>query len=210
MPGGGQPFKRACYAALDAREEEIFDRLRGGHYVVRIAADVLADTYEEAGKDEPSTYYFYAWLDAEEGRRERFDRARRIAADAMAEDSVRLLDDAREEGVQSTAEATLARAQSSSRQWFAGKLNRERYGEGKQAGVEVNVNLQELHLEALKEHGQMPRRDPEQEKERQLQEAGLRAVEGEESGRVVEADYEIEGEPHGSAPGEEEEDGDSS
>lgn len=209
MPGGGQPFKRACYAALDAREEEIFDRLRGGNYVTRIAADVLADTYEEAGKDEPSTYYFYAWLDAEEGRRERFDRARRSAADAMAEDSVRLLDDAREEGVRSTAEATLARAQSSSRQWFAGKLNRERYGEGKQAGVEVNLSLGELHLEALKEHGHM---GPDPEKERQLQEADRRAVKGEESGRVVEADYEIEGEaePQGSGPGEEEEDGDSS
>lgn len=180
----GQPLKRACYAALDAREDEIFDRLAGGEFVTRICEDVLADPYEEAGQGEPNTYLFYSWLDAEPGRRERFNRVRRSAADAMAEDSVRLLDDAREEGVKSTAEATLARSQSSSRQWLAGKLNRARYGEGKQAGVEVNLSLGELHLEALKEHGQM---DYQEDGDRQLED-------GEPAGRIREAEYEIEDE----------------
>lgn len=95
----------------------------------------------------------------------------------MAEDSIRLLDEAREEGVSSTAEATLAKAQSGSRQWWAAKLNRAKYGEGRQA-TEVRVSIQELHLDALRKAGH---RDPAK---RSYPEP-------------VEAEYEIEGEHEG-------------
>lgn len=185
----GQPLKRACHRALDAREEEVFDRLAGGEYVTRICEDVLAEPYAEAGKDVPNNYHFYTWLDAQEGRRERYERVRKAAADAVAEESVKLLDDAREEGVSSTAEATLARSQSNARQWWASKLDRERYGEGKQAGVEVSLSIKDLHLEALLEAGHM-----DQNPDMVRGEDGWEAVEDgkPEAGRIQEAEYEIE------------------
>lgn len=153
----GRPLQRACFRALDEREEDIFDRLAGGEFVTNLCAEFLAGPYSEAGKDSPNAYHFYAWLDAREGRRARFERVREAAADAVAEESIRILDEAREQGVSSTAEATLVRAQSNSRQWWASKLNRERYGEGK-SGVEVRMSIQEMHLEALQAAGSMRRR----------------------------------------------------
>lgn len=184
----GQPLKRACHVALDAREEEVFDRLAAGEYVTAICEDVLTTPYEEAGKDEPNSYHFYTWLDAAKGRRDRFERVRRSAADAVAEESVRLLDEAREEGVNSTAEATLARSQSSARQWWASKLNRERFGDGNRPGVDVNLHIGQLHLEALLEAGHCHR----SEKHGELEAAGTTLPEDREPPNVIEGEYEYE------------------
>lgn len=166
----GQPLKRQCHALLDENEEEIFNRLSAGEFVTSLCKEYLAPAYEDREKDEAPNHWFYSWLDAAEGRRERFDRVRESAADAMAEESVRILDEAREQGVDSTAEATLARSQSSSRQWLASKYNRPRYGEG--PGVQVNVaSLGDLHLDALQKHGRMtPADEPEQIEEAEYEE----------------------------------------
>lgn len=188
----GQPLKRACFAALDAHEEEVFVRLAAGEYVTTLCAEYLAEPYaEHSERDEPSNYYFYSWLDAADGRRDRFDRVREAAADAVAEESVRILDEAREEGVHSTAEATLARSQSSARQWWASKLNRAKYGAQKQ-GVDVNISVGELHLDALRQHC---RREPLEGEDARAGlpgdsgEKGLGTLPGEPSD-VVEAEWE--------------------
>lgn len=170
----GQPLKRACSAVLDQHEPEIFQRLASGEFVTDLAREYLADPYAEQGRGEPQTHYFYAWLDDAEGRRARFERVREAAADAVAEESIRILDEAREEGVSSTAEATLARSQSSARQWWASKLNRAKYGEGRQE-VGVSFDIGELHLDALIQHGSMDRGQ---------------AVQGRGSERIIEGEYE--------------------
>lgn len=152
MPG--QPLKSECHRVLDEREGEVFDRLAAGEYVTELCRDMLQQPYEEAGKGEVQSHYLYSWLDAEDGRRARFDRVRESAADMVAEESVRLLDEAREEGVESTAEASIAREQAKSRQWWASRLNRAKYGDG--PGVQVNVSkVEDLHLAALQQHGSM-------------------------------------------------------
>lgn len=183
----GQPRKRVCHWALDEHEEEIFERLASGAFVTELCRDYLAEPYGEAGHGEPNTYHFYSWLDAADGRREHFERVREAAADAVAEESVRILDEAREEGVSSTAEATLARSQSSSRQWWASKLNRDKYGEGRQ-GVDVNISVGELHLDALRKHGN---RDSLPEQAEPVERADSRQLQQE----PVEADYEVIGTP---------------
>lgn len=151
----GQPLKQACHAALDRNEEEIFERLAAGEFVTNLCRDYLQSAYEDAGKGEPNNYTFYSWLDAAPGRRERFDRVREAAADALAEESVRIVDEAREDGVASTAEATLAKEQGRARRWIASKLNRAKYGDNPNAGVNVNLDIGALHLEALREAGSM-------------------------------------------------------
>lgn len=169
----GQPLKRKCLHALDQHEEEIFEKLAAGEFVTDLCREYLAEPYEEEGRGEPANWSFYTWLDDEPGRRERFDRVRETAADAVAEESIRLLDEAREEGVSSTAEATLAKAQSNSRQWWASKLNQLKYGN--RPDVETRVSIGELHLNALRKFGQMPNRVPVEE----VQEAEYELEEGE-------------------------------
>lgn len=96
----------------------------------------------------------------------------------MAEESVRILDEAREEGVRSTAEATLARSQSSSRQWWASKLNRDKYGQGRQ-GIDVNINVGELHLDALRKHGNREALEGGEPEQLESDPAETRMIEGE-------------------------------
>lgn len=152
MPG--QPLKRACFQALDEREDEIFARIAGGEFVTRLCAELLAEPYQEAGRGEPNTGYFYEWLDEVEGRRIRYGRVQEPKADALAEKSITDLDDALERKGLSSAEAQVIKAKSSKQQWLASRLNRERYGDA--PGVQVNVsNLGELHLDALKRYGRM-------------------------------------------------------
>lgn len=183
----GQPLKRACHAALDRNEEEIFERLAAGEFVTTLCREYLAEPYADAGKGEPNNYHFYSWLDAAEGRRDRFDRVRESAADALAEESVRIVDEAREEGVASTAEATLAKEQGRARRWIASKLNRLKYGDNPNAGVNVNLDIGQLHLQALREAGSMelapsrqrpsPGEQMEARQEREMLEADAEIVE---------------------------------
>lgn len=150
MPG--QPLKRACFEALDNREEEIFSRIAGGEFVTRLCAEVLAEPYEETGHGEPNTGYFYEWLDAADGRRARYQKVQESKADALAERSVTDLEDALERKSLSSAEAQVIKAKSSTQQWLASRLNRERYGDT--PGVQVNMNnVGQLHLDALRRAG---------------------------------------------------------
>lgn len=184
----GQPLKRACFAVLDEHEAEIFQRLASGEFVTNLCAEYLAEPYAEQDRGEPQTHYFYAWKNADEERRARFERVREAAADAVAEESIRILDEAREEGVSSTAEATLARSQSSARQWWASKLNRAKYGEGRQE-VGVSFDIGELHLAALIESGHMEK-NPD----------AVRGQRGSE--RIIEGEYEeVEGPDAGPSRG---------
>lgn len=183
----GAPLRRAVYEALDEHEEEIFSRLASGDFVTRICSELLAEPYEEQGRGEPNSGYFYEWLDEDPDRRARYTRVRKDAgADAMAEESVTSLDDALEgERRPTSAEAQLIKAKSSKLSWLAGKLNRERYGDG--PGVQVNVgNVQDLHLQALqqggsmdkaREAGHLPPRDTE-------------ALPDDEDPELIEGDYE--------------------
>lgn len=186
----GRPLQRACFKALDAHEDEIFDRLAAGEFVTELCRDYLAEPYAAAGKDLPhnaGNYHLYKWLDAEDGRRDRFDKVRESAADALAEESVRIVDEAREDGVASTAEATLAKEQGRARRWIASKLNQAKYGDNPNAGVNVTVDIADLHLQALKqagsmEHfpgrrGQSPGEQMEGRHEREMLEADAEVVE---------------------------------
>lgn len=180
MPG--RPMERACHRALDEREEEVFERLATGEFVTTLCREILAEPYAEHGDGEPKTHLFYSWLDAEEGRRARFERVREAAADMLAEESVRLIDEARKEGVSSTAEATLVKAQSNSRQWWASKLNRSKFGEGKTT-TEVQLTIGELHLDALRKYGR---------RELNPDLVDPYAVKASEPSGVIEGEYEIE------------------
>ena len=139
----GKPRKpRGSIARLDDGEAVVFERIA--------AAETVGKVAESFGVSRSS---FYGWVkQGGDERRAMFEDARRQSADAHAENAVGILDEA---SSYSTAEVTLARAQSDVRKWLATSFNRAQYGD---PGVSVKVNnavsISQLHLDALRAHGQ--------------------------------------------------------
>lgn len=91
----------------------------------------------------------YNWIkNGGEARRAKLNAARKISAHCHAEDAGEVLDDLAQEGVISSADVSLASSRARYKQWLAGMRNREEYGE--KAGVEINLSVGDLHLDALR------------------------------------------------------------
>ena len=85
----------------------------------------------------------YDWLDAPE-QAGLFTRARARAADHLAVETLAIADDVAED----QAAIAKARLRTDTRKWLASKWNAAQYGDSK--GVQVNLNLADLHLQAVK------------------------------------------------------------
>ena len=139
----GKPRKpRGSITSLDAGEAVVFERIA--------AAETVGKVAEAFGVSRAS---FYGWVkQGGDERRAKFEDARRQSADAHAENAVKNLDEA---SSNTTAEVTLARAQSDVRKWLATCFNRTQYGDpGVSVKVNNAVNISQLHLDALRTHGQ--------------------------------------------------------
>lgn len=99
-----------------------------------------------------------AWIRTDPGRiRPLIQEARRQAADLLAEEAGEVLENAAQviEGVRmplSSADVSLANSKSNYLRWLAGIYD-EQYRDKKGAGVNVQVTVGQLHLDALKAHG---------------------------------------------------------
>jgi len=114
----------------------------------------------------------YSWIKhGGEERKKHLHAARKISAHCLAEDAGEVLDDLADSQVITSAEVSLASSRARYKQWLAGMRNKEDYGE-KSSGVEINLSVGELHLDALRRHS-----------------AEAIAARTED---VVEADYEVE------------------
>lgn len=80
------------------------------------------------------------WLDEPE-HAELFTRARARAADHLAQQALEISD-------QSDGEVARDRLRVDTRKWLASKWNAAQYGD--QKGVQVNLNLADLHLQAVR------------------------------------------------------------
>ena len=91
-----------------------------------------------------SNLSLYHWIKKDPDRQGRFAQARAIAADQWAEECLDIADQA--DGVSANAD----RLKIETRKWLAGVTNPDKYRAAPaQAAVQVNVN--QLHLEALKQ-----------------------------------------------------------
>jgi hypothetical protein len=119
-------------------DEVIFDRIRSG--------EKIADISESYGF---SRHYFYIWLKAGgDGRKNAYEEAKRELAEKLVDDAQEILDDPTP--VISPAEVALRKARANFRTWLAGKRDKEQFGEQSNADVNVNLNLGNLHLDALR------------------------------------------------------------
>jgi hypothetical protein len=85
------------------------------------------------------------WINQTEERRTAVLGARKLKAEKLAEEALEIADQVDET---SNSGVNKARLQVDTRKWMAGKLDPENYGDT--AKTQVNVNLGDLHLQALK------------------------------------------------------------
>lgn len=140
----GQPKMRRLekrITELPSGEDSVFERVADGEPMRAIA--------ESLGISRPM---LYLWIKrGGEEREEKYDMAREISADALVEDGLEILD-APLDFDDHSGEPTLRKSRAAYRQWLAAKRNRKRFGD-EQAGVQINVGIAELHLDALRKHG---------------------------------------------------------
>lgn len=86
------------------------------------------------------------WINQTDERKEAVLRAKKLKAEFLAEQAVDIADQADE---LSNGGVNKARLQVDVRKWMAAKLDPEGFGEQKQASV--NINIGDLHLDALKQ-----------------------------------------------------------
>lgn len=123
-------------------EEAIFARVA--------AAQTMTSISQELGCDRVT---LWKWIRNGGADRMAAYRAAQVqAADIFAEEAVTILDEAVK--CENSHQATIAKARSDSRKWLAERFNREVFGD-KQAGVQINVDLGGLHLDALRAKGSM-------------------------------------------------------
>lgn len=146
----GRPKRRALMAVMDGfGEDQVLDW--------RVAGDSVRTIQHKMGI--PAGRAFYKWLDAVEGRRQRWEEATQQGAEALAdrpEQRMALLRD-NETGKMLTSvsreELQLVKMENEHDKWRAAVANPQ-FGDKKTTDVNVNLNLQ--HLEAVRQLGKAP------------------------------------------------------
>lgn len=111
---------------------------------------------EAMGQFGMSRAWFYTWLkEAPEQRRALYAEAKRMSAEAIADEAGEVLDDLASNPLATPTAVALATARSRYKQWLASKRDPEQFGE-RQAAVNVQLNVGALHLDALRQVGRVP------------------------------------------------------
>lgn len=130
----GRPKMRALQETMEELGEDwLFEKMADGETVSACAKEVGV-----------SRQMLYLWVHQRPEREQAFKQARKLAAHALVDDAVEILDAAK------ASDSTLARERARFRQWMASKMNRESYGEEK-AQVAVNLSVGMLHLTAVQD-----------------------------------------------------------
>lgn len=143
MPGRPTLQKMEDAIQLSGGDDAVFTLVSAGEKVGAIS--------EQLGV---SRQYFYTWIKAGgEARKAAFEEAKRLSAHALAEKAQEVIETA---DASSTANVSLAKLRSEFYWKLAAARNREEYGEaGPQ--IQVNVNTNALHLDALRQLGHASR-----------------------------------------------------
>ena len=132
MPG--QPKTKAMIKQLDEiGEERLFEDLMLG-----MTATQMKKKWKIGNRS------FYKWLTLSEGRKYRYDKARKAGADALAEETLAIADDPN----LTPEEVKLASLKIDTRKWLASRINSENWGS--KNDPTVNISIADMHMEALK------------------------------------------------------------
>jgi hypothetical protein len=152
----GQPLKRKIVEELERRaqamsEEQgepvtaldvVHDWVAAGRTMIDLAADVG----KSIGHNLASSGVLTTWVHSTPGGKAMMAQAREIAAHALAEETVQILEDADED----KSALLKARLRAENNRWLASKWNRRDYGETPQVQVN-NFDIGQLHIDAMRQ-----------------------------------------------------------
>lgn len=122
-------------------DDWFFDQVATGIGLPKIAAQVGC-----------SRTQLYCWMDLEPGRRERYAEAKKMAAESLADEAHDIPEELVGKRIQ-PVDVQLAKLRWDAKLKRAAQLDPENYGE--KAGVQITVDIGQLHLDALKAKGSM-------------------------------------------------------
>lgn len=132
MPG--QPIIQKQVKRLeDAGEDAVLALISSGKGVI-----VTMKTFEVGRRA------FYKWLDAAEGRKDRYYAARKMWADTLAEECLDIAD-----ATVDAHDAQVRKLRIETRKWLAGNVNPDQWRERRDPLV--NITLGDQHLQALRQ-----------------------------------------------------------
>lgn len=168
----GRPMLRDLARRIEDQggDAVILDRIADGDTITKIARDW-----------DVSRRMIYDWIHLDEEREQAWAKAKTMSADALVDQAADALESA--PATPTNADVSLIDKRVNFKKWLAAKRDRDQYGEEEKRGVEVNVNLQELHLNALREAGGMNGHPKNQEIESVGNAAGVLTVQ--------DADFEV-------------------
>jgi len=132
----GKQLERTMVAEIAKRggTEYVLDRVASGETLTRIA--------ESLGVSRP---LLNNWL-LHGDRKEQYTYAKQLAAGALVDQSLDIVDQA------DVASVQLAKLKADTRRWIAGKLDRDQWGE--QSGPTVAIQINNLHSGSLRNRGE--------------------------------------------------------
>lgn len=165
----GRPMLRDLARRIEDQggNSVIFDRIADGDTISKIASDW-----------DVSRRMIYDWIHLDADREREWAQAKRMSADALVDKAAEALE--RAPGTPTNADVSLIDKKVNFNKWLAGKRDADQYGEKDKAGVEVTLNLNELHMTALRERGSMA-----------LHPKNRNVIEQVDNGRLIEADFEV-------------------
>jgi len=150
VPVAGRPIMEDVERTLIEKyggDEWVFDQIAGGRAVGDIAQDLGI-----------SRRYLYNWRDQarhKDRRRRLWHEAMKFSAEAHAEKGLSGLTNLHDgERIPFPAEVTLATSEANYRKWLASRRDPEGFGDKKET---LQINIGDLHLQALERQGPPPR-----------------------------------------------------
>ena len=138
----GRPKRRAMVATIKAAGgvDAILQAVANGKSLAAVARDIQVDRARLSD-----------YLNKDEGTKSRLARARVAAAGALVDESLDIVDDADPSTVQ------VAKLRADTRKWIASRLDRATWGEDR--GPTVAIQINGLHLDALRQGGRVLEHD---------------------------------------------------
>ena len=123
----------ASAAGFPTAEEYFFARVANGERITAICKDLKV-----------SRDLLYDWIRNDDRRQVALREARKVSADALADQALDIVDNANPETI------GVAREQARYRQWLAQSFHRELYAPNAPGSPGLTINVGTLHLEALR------------------------------------------------------------
>lgn len=139
----GKALRRRLLAEIESRggPDYVREYIAGGGTILDLANELGC-----------SRTYLSRHLNGHDAYRPVIEEARREQADALAEEALQIADGLADADAVTREQIAVAKERIDVRKWLASVNHPDRYRQDRGQGPAIQININELHLEALKKH----------------------------------------------------------